>query len=530
MPSIAALVASTALLAAALPAVAIRAAALEAGSGAAAFPPEQARIPAAALARDAEILRQALVALHPGLHRSNAPDEIAARFASLEAEFREDRTLPEAFLAVSRLTAGIRCGHTFPNPANQSKAVSGQLLEGKRVLPVAFRWIDRRMIVTRDCTEGSVLPRGSEILSIDGTPVAAILDRLLPFGRADGSNDAKRIGLFEVRGDQRCEAFDLYHSLLFPSASPTYQLVVRRPGATAEEALAIPATTAEGRRSGLGAEPEPRDGEPLWRLAYLDDGIAYLRMPSWVAYKTSWDWQGFVHATFDELAAKQVPALVIDLRGNEGGSGVGEVILSRLVDRPTLGSSMQRFVRYRQVPGELAPFLDTWDDSFRDWGEEALGPLDIADRQPSLPAGTTGGFYRLREGNDPKAAEPDGMVAPRGARFAGRLFVLIDASNSSATFEFVSAVKRLGLGTLVGQPTGGNQRGINGGAFFFLRLPGSGIEVDLPLIAQYPRLGTGPRPDAGIEPDIPVRPTVEAIRTGADLEMAAVRASLRSSK
>ena len=39
---------------------------------------------------------------------------------------------------------------------------------------------------------------------------------------------------------------------------------------------------------------------------------------------------------------------------------------------------------------------------------------------------------------------------------------------------------------MVGQVTGGNLRGINGGAFFFLNLPNSRLEIDLPLIGQFP--------------------------------------------
>ncbi|MBC7805157.1 MAG: hypothetical protein H7145_03305 [Akkermansiaceae bacterium] len=49
--------------------------------------------------------------------------------------------------------------------------------------------------------------------------------------------------------------------------------------------------------------------------------------------------------------------------------------------------------------------------------------------------------------------------------FVGHLYVLVDSSNSSATFQFAKVIKQNNLGTLVGQPTGGNQRGINGGHF-----------------------------------------------------------------
>jgi hypothetical protein len=59
-------------------------------------------------------------------------------------------------------------------------------------------------------------------------------------------------------------------------------------------------------------------------------------------------------------------------------------------------------------------------------------------------------------------------------------------------------VRRSGLARIYGQPTGGNQRGINGGSFFFVRLPNSGLEADLPLVGVFPK---EPKPDAGLLPD-----------------------------
>ena len=122
---------------------------------------------------------------------------------------------------------------------------------------------------------------------------------------------------------------------------------------------------------------------------------------------------------------------------------------------------------------------------------------------------------------------PDGdVIRPTGRRFAGPLAVLISATNSSATFQFALTVRASGRGVLVGQTTGGNLRGINGGAFFFLKLPGSGLEADLPLIATLPRT---PQPDAGLAPDIAVPRSAVAIARGEDPEMAAALAWIRSS-
>jgi len=94
--------------------------------------------------------------------------------------------------------------------------------------------------------------------------------------------------------------------------------------------------------------------------------------------------------------------------------------------------------------------------------------------------------------------------------------VLTDAQNSSATFQFAQRIQALGLGKLCGGATGGNQRGINGGAFFFLELPGSGLEADVPLIGRFPLT---PKPDAGLTPDIAVEVTAQDIAAGRDRVM-----------
>lgn len=165
----------------------------------------------------------------------------------------------------------------------------------------------------------------------------------------------------------------------------------------------------------------------------------------------------------------------------------------------------RRLVRYRSVPMALVPYLDTWDPSFKNWGGAAQ-PYDER-------------FFALHRGGDTDS----NVITPEAPRYRGHVFILIGAANSSATFEFASRAKRAGIATLVGQATGGNRRGINGGAFFFLRLPNTGLEMDLPLIGQFP---AGAEPDSGLEPDVHVAATLADIASGRDIELEAVRTLL----
>ena len=149
-------------------------------------------------------------------------------------------------------------------------------------------------------------------------------------------------------------------------------------------------------------------------------------------------------------------------------------------------------------------------------GDSAVG---LSEPWPTAPADV--GYLKLTRYDDIANGE---IIKPSGKLFHGKVFVLIDASNSSATFQFAQNIQSHHLGTLVGQPTGGSQRGFNGGAFFFVRLPHSGIEMDLPLIGTFPLV---PAPDAGVTPDILVMPTAADVAAGYDAELAAATHAIR---
>ena len=233
---------------------------------------------------------------------------------------------------------------------------------------------------------------------------------------------------------------------------------------------------------------DPKSGDPLFTLRYLSGGEALLTMPTWVMYQGKWDWRTWLNRALDEMVARQSPALIIDLRGNEGGDDVGQVILDRL---PRTGSApvpYERLVRYRKIPAELNPYLKTWDMSFKDWGDRAVELPEAWPTAPPVP-------YLRQIGDDEKPGRP------ASALYKGKVFVLTDAANSSATYGFARIVQTQHVGKLVGQPTGGNKKGTNGGAFFFVRLPNSGLEIDLPLIGYFPPSSEA---DEGLLPDMSV--------------------------
>jgi len=439
---------------------------------------------------DIVILREAYESLHPGLYRYATPRQMNARFDALARAWSRPQTRAQAYLSLSRFLATVKCGHTYANFYNQSDAVQAELFDAQRLLPFHFTWIGGRMVALTNQSSDPRLERGAEIISVNGRSTQSILRSLMPYARADGNNDAKRSALLEVRGFDRYETFDIFYGLVHqPGAS--VRLRARPPGSSRAETFDVATIDLQTRRSLLVGEAE--GSGPVWTLTYPRPRAALLTMPNWALYDSEWDWRGFLDQSFAEIAARGVTKLIVDVRGNEGGLDCGDFVAARLTDTPIAREGYARRTRYRQTPERLNQYLDTWDRSFRDWGDDAVARDD--------------GFYDLRGDT-----EVD-QIEPIGPRFRGAVDVLIDSQNSSATFQFANCIKSNRLGRLIGAPTGGNQRGINGGGFFFLRLPASGLEADLPLIARFPLT---PKPDAGIDPDVAIALTRDDIAAGRD--------------
>jgi hypothetical protein len=455
------------------------------------------RLAPRAMVADLEIVRRAYALLHPGLARYLGPGAFDALVDRAIGWAGRDRSPADFYLALARLTAAVRCGHTHANPANQRRVVQQDLLGRRDRLPVCTAWIDGSLAVT-DGLESGIAP-GTRIDAVDGVSMDRLRRAMLPLSRADGSNDAKRLAQLELRPGDRFAAFDVLRPLLFGRGADDMVMLAITDASGRQRVLRLP-TLAEGRR-GTPASGDPQHG---WRFTIDGDGIGRLTMPDWALYDSLWDWRGFLDASVDALVAADARGLVVDLRDNEGGIDCGDVLLARLVARPVEDAVTRRLVRFRETPADLRPVLDTWDPSFHTLGRDAV------------PVADAPGFLALGEATPRR-------IEPRGRRFTGPVAVLVGATCSSATFHFAQLVRRCGAATLVGMPTGGNRRGINGGCYFFVRLPETGFEVDLPLVGYFPLT---PQPDAGLVPEILVRPRLDDLRRGRDRALAVARAGM----
>ncbi len=434
--------------------------------------------------RDLRILQRAFVDLHPGLYRYATPAQIEAGFAAAQAEVANGASRAQLYLLATRLAASVRCGHTWTNPSNQPPAVQQML--GRQTLPLVLRFVEGRLRVVASATPA--VPAGSELLAIEGLTPAEIAAALLPYLRADGSSDGKR--LIQLDDDANGGVMQRLFPLLFPPAPEGWRLRL----ADGRE-VRVPVLSAAEREQALHAAGW-RAPDPAWRLR-IDAGVAVLTLPTFAFWDRKFDGAAFLDRTFDELAARGIDGLVIDLRDNEGGDdAVGRALLAHLIRAPFTQPGSRRESAYERVPYGLARYLDTWDFGFFD---------------------RTGQVTRIEESRNWRLADsPPQVTEPVVQPFQGRVVALVGPQNSSAGYLIARDLKASGAATLLGQPTGGNLRGLNGGQLAWITLPASGVAVDIPLVAHF---APGDPPDAGVQPDVVLRPRWTDVAAGVDTEL-----------
>lgn len=440
--------------------------------------------------RELRILERGLTDLHAGLYRYRTPEDIKNEFARAEAEVADGSDALEMYLIASRIAAAVRCGHTWTNPVNQSPAVQAALA-ALPALPVRVRLLGERLLVTASADPR--VPADAEILAIDGRTPAALVADFLPYLRADGGNDGKRLS--QLDSDVNGGAMERLLPLLHPPGAEGYRVRLRPDDGREDDGREIEVvvhgmSTAlrERRLAAAGAVP----ADAAWRFD-IEGDIATLTLPTFAFWNDDFDWRGFLERSFATLEAKKTPFLILDLRRNEGGdSAIGRALTAHLLTAPYTPPATRSESAYERAPYALARFLDTWDFSFFDrTGQVARGP----GRNWSLPD------------TAPQRIEP--VAKP----YRGLVVALTGPRMSSAGYLLARDLKAAGAATLIGGETGGNLRGLNGGQLAWLVLPTSGVSVDIPLLAHFT---AGEPPDRGVLPDIAVRTRLEDVVAGID--------------
>jgi len=450
-----------------------------------AFDPAR-KFPAEKLREDFTVFREALKEGHPGLYRYSTKEKLDETLTAVFNGLNEPLTEFEFLRRLQPLVASIGCTHTY---CLVSEAADKWLKEQPVQPPVKLKISERKAYVVRSSGDDPPAP-GSELVVFNGQPVADIIPQLLPFLSVEGRIDSAR-----QRYAEDPVRFGLYTTVLLgPSKSFTMKYIA--PGGDIERTAKLAGVNLtelmkldKQWEKELGAPSEPislgyREGIPVLTIRSLKrDEFSKSRI----------DYPALLQDVFRELNEKSVPALIVDLRDNEGGGSANTTaLLAHFLDQSFQHlASMEvkkheyDFFRYarltpdqRRVPEHLAKPNDH-------------GTLDITEH-PTL-----------------------GMQDPTPPVYNGRVYLLINGRTSSAAAQFVALMHFHQRAKIIGAEGDIDRFGSQGGWLATLSLPNTKARVQIPLMRLTLAVSGDPA-NRRIVPDYPVETTIDDIVAGRD--------------
>jgi C-terminal processing protease CtpA/Prc len=191
-----------------------------------------------------------------------------------------------------------------------------------------------------------------------------------------------------------------------------------------------------------------------------------------------------IDAAWDRLRTRQ--RLVVDLRGNEGGSSGQVAPLLPFLWSDRLPTDQADATRPAEALVRSSPTM------IAAWERMGWAPKGLVDRLRAHP----GELIPF----DPTAREQLPPRPRRRPREDQHVFVLTDGATVSAAEQVVLWARRMGRATIVGAPTGGS---IDYQSTILARVacPAMGQTLSMPLIATSGRLPAGGHNTTGVVPD-----------------------------
>ncbi|MDB5069354.1 MAG: hypothetical protein JWM87_465 [Candidatus Eremiobacteraeota bacterium] len=399
----------------------------------------------------------------------------AAR-AAAEAACSTRLPVAQFWRHAARMAAALNDGHVGIEPTFFVSYVQ----RGGRILPLELTVdADGALIAARDLSAESGLPRGSQIVAINGLSAESIV------AEAVAVSGGQRLVL------RRAFARPLRAVFALDGPRDRYDVTYRAPGGE-ERVARIAAATADDmqkRRSAFERVRVP------YRFSMLSDGIARIDYDS---CEDKPRFEKFLAETFTQIQAKRPRAVVVDLRRNGGGaSSLNDELFAYVTDRP--------YEQYHVMRVRASARL-----------KHELGIIAYASKYGPLATFAPSGMV-----TDLSLGRPS---RPRAVslRYDGPVYYLIGTRTFSSALSCALAVKDFGLGTLVGEETG--EPALSTGETYSFQLPNSRLNA---WVTTKLFLPSKPHPNGeGVVPDIHAPTTPHDLAQGRDPGLEAIRKRL----
>jgi len=404
---------------------------------------------------DLKFLRESLTDAHYDLFAYTSESEFDAVYQEVKGLIDEDSfNLLETTSIFQRLISAINIGHTGIDFPVQSYLKYGEA--GGTLFPLEIAFEYGKPLVRKNFSNNNSITIGSEILSINGASLAAILSKIYPLISAERTylKNAK-IELF---------SFPRYYWQAF-GKEDNFEVKIRSNGKVEKYSLDA-VDLIEGyemkRDDILNAQMKLKFFGPS---AYLNPG------------NFSGDeqkYRQFIDSAFAAINEKDSENLIIDLRNNGGGNDTfSDYLVSYFADQPFKWNSTFTLKTSRFLKDHIRTNKDTTDLYWQAALNHKNGEIysyEFDEYQPQ----------------------------PKPKRFSGKVLVLVNRQSHSQAAVTAAQVQDYNFGTIVGEETGDYPSLY--ASIYQYSLPNTGINVNVSK-GHIVRVN-GSTKEEGVIPDI----------------------------
>ena len=402
-------------------------------------------------------LKENLENYHAGLNRYTSADSMNYFFELVISRMEENTEVLDLYRNVTYLLNKVRCGHTRPRLSDSARA---KFETNNRFLPVSVKYLENKLYINEVLKQTNEIKKGDEILSINGLAINSITQQIFEHLSSDGFIRESKFRFTE-------RYFSYYYQLYINHGNASFNLQIKNTSEKISQVILNGVLWKEVESVQIPSSPQS-----ILALKH-EDIYSYMKIGTFVeSYLTgdNTDFEAFLEDSFFELKEKGVKNLVLDLRGNGGGSdNLGALLVSYFADK-----SFKYFERIEVT------------DSYDGYGN-----------------------VKNKDGRNLMTSHEGLSVwAPQKDRFTGNVFVLIDGFSFSTCADVATVLHYNNWATFIGRETGGGYDGNTSGYSKTLQLSNSGIRVNLPMW-MYTTANLGHSfYGRGVIPDYPIKLTV----------------------
>lgn len=460
---------------------------------------QETPLPPVRLKQDVDYTYKKLQQLHPELYWYIGKPELDNAFKQVKDQFSSEAKPWELYEKLAPAIAKVRQGHlVLLPPTKKYTRAEIKNLRNQKGLFSRYKYVldDGHVYISENRDSIPNMEIGSRLVSINGESVDGLLEKYSKFVTSDGFNETfQKYAL--------AERWPVYFTIekgildsvkvktLYQNREKEFWL--KREKLEKEEKKA---QKKEDRNYQKQNTKDYDSGEKHYNreLTFVgkDSLTAVLTVKT---FSEKWA-NRFYRESFEKIAERGVQNLIIDVRGNPGGSLAEITRLYRY-----LGSDRYPFIKDMEVNSRKALLKADYYSEFPDF----LKPIAFL----SYPFYVVGMISSTKKSGNQYFVRNNLFASKRPAKnsFKGNLYLLLNGGSFSASSILASKLKSDGRAILIGEESGGANDGNIAGRYATVTLPNSKLKLPIGLMLIKPNINfTGTK--KGVTPHFEVLPTL----------------------